>query len=62
MLYFKEHLLTLLKVSNTTHLPTKPDQVAKAGGLERKPKSTIKSSISSKAKRKQNLRNSKLAY
>ena len=28
------YLLTLLRVSNTAHLPTKPDQVAKAGRLD----------------------------
>ena len=27
----------MLRVSNIAHLPTKPDQVAKAGRLERKP-------------------------
>ena len=26
----KDHLLTLLRISNTTHLPSKPDQAAKA--------------------------------
>ena len=46
-------MLTLLRVSNTAHLPTKPDQAAKAGSLERKPKSSIKSSTLSKPKRKQ---------
>ena len=41
-------------VINTAHLPTKPNQVAKAGRLERKPKSSIKSSTSSKLKTMQN--------
>ena len=45
-------MLTLLRVSNTAHLPTKPDQVAKAGRLERKP--SIKSLTWPKPKRKQN--------
>ena len=46
----------MLRVSNIAHLPTKPDQVAKAGILEeRKPKQpSIKSSTSPKPKRKQN--------
>ena len=45
----------MLTVSNITHLPTKPDQVAKAGRLERKPKQPrIKSSTSPKPMRKQN--------
>ena len=45
----------MLGVSNIAHLPTKPDQVAKAGGLERKPKQPIiKSPTSPKPKRKQN--------
>ena len=45
----------MLRVSNIAHLPTKPDQVAKAGRLERKPKQpSIKSSTSPKPKRKQN--------
>ena len=45
----------MLRVSNIAHLPTKPDQVAKAGRLERKPKQpSIKSSTSRKPKRKQN--------
>ena len=35
----------MLGVSNVAHLPTKPDQLAKAGRLERKPKQpSIKSS------------------
>ena len=35
----------MLRVSNIAHLPTKPDQVAKAGRLERRPKQpSIKSS------------------
>ena len=54
MLSVKDHMLTLLRVSNTAHLPTKPDQVAKAGRLERKTKSSIKSSTSPKPNRKQN--------
>ena len=44
----------MLGVSNTAHLPTKRDQVVKARRLERKLKPSIKSSISSKRKRKQN--------
>ena len=45
----------MLRVSNIAHLPTKPDQVAKARRLERKPKQpSIKSSTSPKLKRKQN--------
>ena len=45
----------MLRVSNIAHLLTKPDQVAKAGRLERKPKQpSIKSSTSPKPKRKQN--------
>ena len=45
----------MLRVSNIVHLPTKPDQVAKARRLERKPKQpSIKSSTSPKTKRKQN--------
>ena len=53
----KDHLVTLLRVSNTANLPTKPDQVAEAGRLEsmeRKPKSSIKFSTLQKPKRKQN--------
>ena len=49
-----DHVLTLLRVSNTAHLPTKPDQVAKAGRLKRKPKSSIKLSTLPKPQRKQN--------
>ena len=45
------------RVSKTAHLPTKPDQVAKAGILERKPKWKIKSSPLRKPKRKQNKKN-----
>ena len=45
----------MLRVSNIAHLLTKPDQVAKAGRLERKPKQlSIKSWTSPKPKRKQN--------
>ena len=45
----------MLRISNIAHLPTKPEQVAKAGRLERKPKQpSIKSSNSPKTKRKQN--------
>ena len=45
----------MLRVSNIAHLLTKPDQVAKAGRLERKPKQlSIKSTTSPKPKRKQN--------
>ena len=45
----------MLKASNIAHLSTKPDQVAKAGRLERKPKQpSIKSSTSPKIKKKQN--------
>ena len=45
----------MLRVSNIAHLPTKPDQVAKAERLERKPKQpSIKSSNWPKPKRKQN--------
>ena len=45
----------MLRVSNIAHPPTKPDQVAKAGRLERKPKQPrINSSLSPKPKRKQN--------
>ena len=47
-------MLTLLRVSNTAHVPTKPNQVAKARRLKRKPKSNIKSSTLLKPKRKQN--------
>ena len=49
-----DHVLTLLRVSNTAHLPTKPDQVTKAGRLKRKPKSNIKLSTLPKPQRKQN--------
>ena len=44
----------MLRVSNIANVPTKSDQVAKAGRLERKPKPSIKSSTSPKPKRKQN--------
>ena len=45
----------MLRISNIAHLLNNPDQVAKAGRLERKPKKvSIKSSISPKPKRKQN--------
>ena len=54
VLSLKDHLLTLLRVSNTANLPTKPDQAAEAGRFERKSKSSIKSSTSPKPKRKQN--------
>ena len=51
-------MLTLSRVTNTAHPFTKSDQVAKAGRLEtleRKPKSSIKSSTSQKKqKQKQN--------
>ena len=42
------------RVSKTAHLPTKPDQVAKAGILEIKPKLNITSLTLLKPKRKQN--------
>ena len=54
MLSVKDHLLTLLRVSNTAHLITKCDQIAKAERMERKPKSRIKSSTLPKPDRKQN--------
>ena len=45
----------MLKVSNTDHLHTKPDQIAQTRRLERKRKQpSIKSSPSPKTKRKQN--------
>ena len=45
----------MLSVSNIARLSTKPDQVAKTGRLERKPKKpSIKSSTLPKAMRKQN--------
>ena len=44
----------MLRVSNTAHLPAKPDQVAKARRLERKSKPSIKSPTSPKPKRKKN--------
>ena len=45
----------MLRVSNIAHLLTKPDQTAKAGRLESKPKQPRKkSSTSPKPKRKQN--------
>ena len=45
----------MLRERNIAHLPTKPDQVAKAERLDRKPKQpSIKSSNSPKPKRKQN--------
>ena len=44
----------MLRASNTAHLPTKLDQVAKVGRLARKPKPSIKSSTSAKSRRKQN--------
>ena len=48
-------LLCMLRVINIAPLPTKPDQVAKAGRLETKPKKpNIKSSTSPKPKGKQN--------
>ena len=51
----------MLRVSNTAHVPTKRDQVAKARRLERKSKPSIKSSTLPKPKRKQK-KKSKLAY
>ena len=45
----------MLRVSTIAHLLTKPEEVAKAGRLEWKPKQlSIKSSISPKPNRKQN--------
>ena len=55
----------MLRVSNITLLPTRPNQVAKAGRLERRPKQpSIKSSASPKPKRKQNkeVKTSLMAY
>ena len=44
----------MLKLSNIARVPTKPDQVAKAGRLERKPKQpSIESSTLPKPRRKQ---------
>ena len=54
----------MLRASKIAHLLTKPDQVAKAGRLERKPKQpSIKSSTLPKPKKKQNkeVKNSLLA-
>ena len=52
----------MLRVSNIAHLPTKPDQVAKAGRLERKPKQiSIKSSTSPKRKQNKEVKASLLA-
>ena len=53
----------MLRVSKTPHLPPKPDQAAKAGRLERKPKPSIKSSTLPKPKKQQNkeVKNSLLA-
>ena len=45
----------MLRVTKITLLPTRPNPVAKAGRLERRPKQpSIKSSVSPKPKRKQN--------
>ena len=44
----------MLRASNTDHLHSKLDQVAKVGRLERKPKPSIKSPTSPKSTRKQN--------
>ena len=44
----------MLRASSAAHLPTKSDKVSKAERLDRKPNSSIKSSISAKPKRKQN--------
>ena len=45
----------MLRVSNIAHLPTKPDQVAKSGRFERKPKQpSIKPSNPPKPIRKEN--------
>ena len=52
----------MLRVSNIAHLPTKPDQVAKAGRLERKPTQTsIKSSTWPKRKQNKEVKGSLLA-
>ena len=45
----------MLRMTKITLLPTRPNPVAKAGRLERRPKQpSIKSSVSPKPKRKQN--------
>ena len=52
----------MLKASNIAHLSTKPDQVAKAGRLERKPKHLIISLQLCQNQRENEIKRSKLAY
>ena len=47
----------MLRVNNITHLLTKPDQVAKSGKLERKPKQPKRQN-----QRENKMKKSKLAY
>ena len=51
----------MLRVSNIAHLPTKPDQVAKARGLERKPKQTSINSTPLPKPREYKIKTPKLA-
>ena len=52
----------MLKASNIAHLSTKPDQVAKAGRLERKPKHLSISLQLCQNQRENKIKRSKLAY
>ena len=55
-------MLTPLRVSNTAHLPTKPNQVAKAGRLKRKPKNQASSLQFHPDQRENKTKKSKLTY
>ena len=52
----------MLRVSNTAHLPTKPDQLAKAGRLERKHRNQASSLQLRQNQRESKIKKSKLAY
>ena len=54
-------MLTLLRVSNTAHLPTKPDQVAKAGRW-RENQNQASSLQLCQNQRENKIKKSKLAY
>ena len=52
----------MVRVSNITHVPTKPDQVAKAGRLEIKLKNQASSLQLRRNQRENNIKKPKLSY
>ena len=53
----------MLRVSNIVHLPTEPDQVAKAGGRFERKRNNQASSLQPRQKQRENkIKKSKLAY